>query len=433
MSDLENFLDNSLTLSAIYEQYKKNCDSKQPRGYLGASEIGNKCDRYLWYLFRFCCKPEFSGRMYRLFETGEREEERLIANLRSIGCTVHDRDDKGEQFEVNAIGGHFSGHMDGCGIGVLEAPKTWHVLEFKTHNTKSFNALKNNGVQKAHPKHYCQMMVYMGLTGMTRALYLAVNKETDDIYPERVKFNKEEFDILINRADRIIKNTSIPERISERSDYYECKYCSARELCFGIAEKALPIPEINCRQCCHATPTMDGKKVWVCEKHKRGLSEADQLAACDYHLCLPGLISFATPCDGNEGWIEFKNNDEQKFWHGNGKGMYSTKELMEISIDSIFNKQVNDAKDIFGAVVINESNILDRYPLSDSRRLWEGKGNELSKEWEKLFNKKLTEEKVVSKEKDIKYDAVEFVGGRVAIVWKENLVLPEAEIRVGIE
>jgi len=211
------------TVRAIYAHYKKMGDAEPTRGYLGASSIGHHCQRYLWYQFRYCCKPEFNGRMYRLFETGELEESRFEIDLENIDCEVHCLDSNGEQFEVSALGGHFSGHMDGCAIRIPEAPKTWHVLEFKTHNAKSFAKLKKEGVEKSKLQHYEQCQVYMLLTGMTRTLYLARNKDTDELYSERIKYDRKRAYGLKHRAEYIILNTKPPPRISERSDYYQCK------------------------------------------------------------------------------------------------------------------------------------------------------------------------------------------------------------------
>ena len=158
MTDLTQYIpEQSKTVAAIFAHHKKTGDAEPVRGYLGASIIGHHCERYLWYCFRQCCKPDFSGRMYRLFETGDLEEPRFIRELRAIGCTVHDTDENGEQFEVSAFGGHFSGHMDGCALGIPEAPKTWHVLEFKTHNAKSFRGLVKKGVKESKPQHYAQI------------------------------------------------------------------------------------------------------------------------------------------------------------------------------------------------------------------------------------------------------------------------------------
>lgn len=47
----------------------------------------------------------------------------------------------GRQFRVEAHGGHFGGSLDAVALGLLEAPKTCHVVEFKTHSAKSFAEL----------------------------------------------------------------------------------------------------------------------------------------------------------------------------------------------------------------------------------------------------------------------------------------------------
>ena len=99
----------SPTISAIYKQYETKQDF---RDHLGASIIGKECLRSLWYDFRWCSSPSFSGRMLRLFETGFREEARIIENLRSIGVTVYDRDvDTDTQIKYERFGGHFSGSL----------------------------------------------------------------------------------------------------------------------------------------------------------------------------------------------------------------------------------------------------------------------------------------------------------------------------------
>src|SRR5512144_3429756 len=107
----------------------------------------------LWYDFRWVTRRAVSGRMLRLFETGKREEERLVRDLRRTGATVLDTDpDTGRQWRVTALGGHFGGSMDAVAIGLLEAPKSWHVLEFKTPNRKSFAVLARDGVVCATPQ-----------------------------------------------------------------------------------------------------------------------------------------------------------------------------------------------------------------------------------------------------------------------------------------
>jgi len=82
MGDISNHVSkDSQTVTAIYAHYKKQGDTGHLSKTLGISQIGRPCERYLWYLFRQCVKSKFSGRMYRLFERGNLEESRLIANL----------------------------------------------------------------------------------------------------------------------------------------------------------------------------------------------------------------------------------------------------------------------------------------------------------------------------------------------------------------
>lgn len=213
----------------IYKHYESKADGH--RQHLGASQIGKECERALWYTFRWYKQPKFDGRMLRLFETGQLAEARFVANLRAIGVEVHDADEKGQQFRVSEFGGHFGGSMDGAAIGIPGAEKTWHVVEFKTHGDKSFTGLAAQGVEFAKYEHFAQMQIYMGLTGMQRALYMAVNKNTDEIYTERVKYNEEVFAALLRKAERIIFSETPLPKISENPAYFKCKFCEFAEIC----------------------------------------------------------------------------------------------------------------------------------------------------------------------------------------------------------
>ena len=207
------------TSALIYQAYESDADDGN-RPHLGASLIGRSCERQLWLTFRWVDSKKFHGRMLRLFETGQLEEARLVANLRRIGVEVHEVTPDGKQWRVSALGGHFGGSLDGAALGLPEAPKTWHVLEFKTHNDKSFSALARDGVQKAKPEHYAQMLTYMGLTGMERAMYMAVNKNDDTIYTERVEFDPVEFAKIMARAERVINATEPPLRCSNDPSWW---------------------------------------------------------------------------------------------------------------------------------------------------------------------------------------------------------------------
>lgn len=429
MGDLSQFKpEESLTVQAIYDYWKKKGDSEPTRCYLGASIIGHECDRFLWYTFRGCVTKAFDGRMYRLFERGKREENAFISELQGIGCEVHATDESGNQFEVTACGGHFKAHMDGCALGIPEAPKTWHVLEFKTFggtedNSKDFEKVKESGVKAAKPLHYAQMMIEMHLTKMERALYLAVKKATDELYAERVRYVPAEGKAIKARAERIITACQPGERMASRQDDYRCKFCDAKDLCWGTGVVALPIPAVTCRTCCHATPEMDGDGRWSCSM---GLDMKDD---CPKHLVIPGLLGFCEPTDSGECWIEFTNMSGGVKWkHGSQPGMWTTAELRMTPASMVGNKGVSAIKEVFGGTIVASEekpiSLVEQYPHGDTRLVWDGKFNQ------DVINKKLYETLGIKSTEAIpdptrtedteKTSAYEFDGKYLLVIYKSD-------------
>lgn len=259
------------------------------RTYLGGSVIGGPCERRLWYDFRWAWPPEtFSGRMLRLFRNGHEKEARIVEDLRLAGMEVEDIDPStGGQWAATAVGGHFRLHLDGIVRGVPTAPRTEHSLEVKTHNTKSFAELLKHGVAAAQPKHVAQMQVGMELRGLTRSLYVALNKDTEELYTERVRHDPEQAARLLAKAERIITADTAPDRIRDSADAYPCRLCHVREACHAGDQARR-----NCRTCLHSTPVIDGggDGEWRCEKWGQTLSVEEQRAGCRAHRYLPSLV-----------------------------------------------------------------------------------------------------------------------------------------------
>ena len=286
----------SLTRDAIFAAYEAQAGSGF-RPHLGASLIGKECERALWFDFRWTTRRQHPGRLLRLFETGHLEEARLVRNLRSTGATVLEVDpETGRQIRVEAHGGHFGGSLDGIALGLLEAPKTWHVLEFKTHSAKSFKELVAKGVRESKPQHFAQMQIYLHLTGLTRAMYLAVCKNTDELHAERIEHDPLVAQGLLDKAQRVIQASLPPDRISNDPAWYLCRWCEHAPVCHGQTAA-----EINCRTCLHSAPVEGG---WHCTAHQRPISDAEQRTACAQHLYLPALVP-GEQVDAGEGWVEY--------------------------------------------------------------------------------------------------------------------------------
>jgi hypothetical protein len=240
--------------------------------------------------------------MLRLFNTGVREETRILEELRAIGAEVHDVDPvTKKQYVFGSFGGHFSGSCDAVARGLPEAPASWAIVEMKTHSAKSFADLSKKGVKEAKPLHYAQMQMYMGLSGgVNRALYFAVNKDTDDLHCEWIHFDQEFYDAHMAKAERVIKAESQPVRISNDPSWYMCKFCNHYDAC----HKDVIAPK-SCRTCAYATPNTETGK-WECGRFGRALSVAEQRTGCRGHLYIPTLIQFADPIDSTMESVTYR-------------------------------------------------------------------------------------------------------------------------------
>lgn len=320
------------TAQAILRWWERSADNGH-RPHLGASLIGEPCERKLWLTFRWAKAQAWEGRMLRLFNSGQRAEARFVEELKGIGCQVWEADEAGQQFRVSAHGGHFGGSLDGVVSGLPEAPDTPHVAEFKTSNDKLFKALVKAGVQAAKPLHYAQMQTYLGLMSLDWALYLAENKNDASVHSERVAFDQAEFDRLMAKAQRVIEATEPPPKIGESAEDFACKWCHLADLCHGDAA-----PEVNCRTCARSTPMTDGEGAdWRCGlpldhlplEHAAGVIPiATQRAGCDRHLYIPPLLrGVGEAVDGGEDYVVYRRADGGEFTNGPPPGYASTEIL----------------------------------------------------------------------------------------------------------
>lgn len=224
MTNLTPYL--SPTLHAIDEYWRKSYQPYERKiGTLRASELGDSCDRKLWYKSQGHQEPAPEPRILRLFDRGHKEEDRVVEWLEGIGCKIWDQQKRVIYKDF------FSGHIDGLILGVKEAPEKVHLFECKTTNDKGFKKLQKEGIGF---QHRVQMSVYMRLLGIDRALYIAVNKNDDDLYIERYKLDPKFADAQLARAERIAKSRTPPERIGTgKPSWYECKMCKFKEVCYA--------------------------------------------------------------------------------------------------------------------------------------------------------------------------------------------------------
>ena len=293
MAELKQNIDltisKSKTAEMIDDAWFWQGNKAELRPYLGVSLIGHHCSRYLWLNFRWFSWDVQDGRMLRLFRRGQREEETVVSDLRMIGMELDYVLDR--QLDMD-FGCHVKGHPDGLILsGVPEAPKSPHTLEIKTHNRDSFNELEAKGVMEAKPMHYAQMQCEMLGASLTlglkieRALYVAVSKDDDRMYSERIRLDKPYAQSLIKRGQDIAVSDYIPSPISTRPDWWQCRFCRFHDLCHG----GTILPEIHCRTCIHFTAEKDGRCTCACYGGKEIPLEA-QRKGCPCHVFHPDMV-----------------------------------------------------------------------------------------------------------------------------------------------
>lgn len=261
---------------AAIQKEKANADLYL--GRLGSSFIGEECIRQIWLDWRGFAREQFEGRMLRLFETGHLQEARIVEDLRRAGFAVWDKQEDGRQFEFTDASGHFITKVDGVIKDVPESEKP-HVLEVKTHNKNSFSSLGKKGVQDAKPTHYSQMQISMALGGFTRALYVAVCKDDEQFYVERIREDEAEQKKLKAKIIKLTEARLRPAGISDDGSGFGCKFCSMKAVCTKEAE-----PLRHCRTCTMCTPGQEGK--WVCELNKHTLTLDEQRKGCEHYEAL---------------------------------------------------------------------------------------------------------------------------------------------------
>jgi hypothetical protein len=195
------------------------------RNYLGMSILGDPCDRKLWLSFRGFPVNPFDGRVLMIFEFGNLIEAQVIKCLRLAGYEIDD-----QQQAFTGHNGFLGGHCDGRIKGVTQRE---HILEVKSANVKKFKAFQQYGVEDANYVYYAQCQMYMGYSGLERALLVVQCKDNCDIYTERIRFMREDFETLNNRAKDIITANTAPPVVFD-ADSLQCTYCNCRNWCFNL-------------------------------------------------------------------------------------------------------------------------------------------------------------------------------------------------------
>jgi hypothetical protein len=362
MATLNIDLTTDPTLDAV-DRAMEAAQVKDLRPYIGMSQIGHPCGRKLWYSFRFAKQNSFDAESLKRFADGFHGEDVQAERLRMVDfITLHTHEPDGNQFGFKSFGGHFSGHMDGAILGLLQAPKTWHVWEHKQVGQDKFNKLiklkvdlgEKAALAKWNEVYYAQAVLYMEYTGMARHYLTCATPGGRDTISVRTEENKDLAKKLIDKAEFIIFSGEPPVKLSNDPAFYQCKFCDFSEVCHGTQA-----PLVTCRSCVHATPERSG--LWSCAFHKLSeLTLEAQKEACVAHRYIPSLLAnFAAVDSGSleSNTVTYKNTITGNMFSNTegGANDYTSHEIYHANDKRVLgDPMTEELREEFGAVIVGE-------------------------------------------------------------------------------
>lgn len=194
-------------------------EPEEPRNYIGASSIGNPCERAIYYGYIGAERSVIDARRQRILDIGKTLEKLMLFY---ISESVLSRFPIGTEYREKRVP-QFRGHVD----AVLNDA----ILEIKTAKDSSFRVFEKHGLRKWYPAYYAQVQAYMGMSSIHTAYVLALNKDTSELRDERVEFDSDYYEQLVAKAAKIVEMVEAPNRINDNPAFFMCKICDFRKVC----------------------------------------------------------------------------------------------------------------------------------------------------------------------------------------------------------
>ncbi len=210
------------------------------RTYLGASEIGDECERKLAYKWHGHTGEPFKGRGIRRFRMGHIHEDETVRWLKLAGFNL-----KASQLRFVLADGKFSGGVDGVILGgPVDLPYPL-LFEHKIMKASSWREMSRGKLEDINQRYFAQAQIYMRQFDLKHALFTALNTDTSELHFELVPHEPAKAEIYIERARRILTSQAPEElpKAGHNEHAFVCKWCAYRETCWAAPKvAAAPAP-----------------------------------------------------------------------------------------------------------------------------------------------------------------------------------------------
>lgn len=218
-----------MDLSKLIEQSLETKSSEAPREYIGASSIGNDCNRAIWYSAKGYISSSVSARLKRTFDLGKLIESMLLEYLDYIPelKIIRPNTVNNQLACADNMMPYFSGHIDALIVAYGEEI----ILEIKSAKDDSFKKFIKDDLKQWSSHYYAQIQAYMGMYNKNKAIILVFNKDTSQLHHELVYADDLYYCELQQKARTIWEAVEPPERINKNPSFYKCVNCLYKETC----------------------------------------------------------------------------------------------------------------------------------------------------------------------------------------------------------
>src|SRR5579862_566325 len=209
--------------AAIDAGLEREALKEPPRRYLGASELGHECLRYLVYRYRGTQEQAPEPRMRRIWNVGHAWDAIIKDWLRTAGFVI-----RGEQAEFSQAEGRIKGHIDGAIVSGPAALPYPVLLELKALNAKSWQQIAKHGLSPTSKSVYHgQVQLYLGYFDLGAALFGALNKDTEELLWLLIPYDCAAAQRISDRAVDVIRHGDgpLPPRIASERSFFMCRMC----------------------------------------------------------------------------------------------------------------------------------------------------------------------------------------------------------------
>lgn len=223
----------------LFKSLQKKRNMQPRRAYLGASGIGEECERQLQYGFAGAPREsDFKPLTLRKFDFGHMGEELARCWFQDAGFKLVQKSEKtGKPFRFVQMDGDFSGEpdgvfIDGPNIPGLSYPAMWEV---KSVGAKTFKEIKRDGLKKARPKYWSQIHTCMAYLELRQTVFTVTNLDDGEQLHLVYDLDSAEAQRMTDRAVRVITSTRNGELLPRpyaKPDHFACRWCPFAERCW---------------------------------------------------------------------------------------------------------------------------------------------------------------------------------------------------------